>query len=67
MFDKNGNIIEVGDEVIVPDPNSSDYHTHSFVGTVADILVERGTAIVEDQDSDFFEIECGRLAVEDEM
>ena len=67
MFDKNGNVIEPGDEVLVPDPNSSDIHHHSFVGTVVDVLVERGSAIVEDQDSGFFEIECDRLAVEEEM
>ena len=65
MFDKNGNIIGVGDEVVVPDPNDTDIHNFSFVGRVADILVERGTAIIEDQDSDFFEVECDRLELEE--
>jgi len=65
MFDKNGNILDVGDEVIVPDPIASDLHNFSFIGHVTDILVDRGTAIVEDQDSDFFEIECDRLLLAD--
>jgi len=67
MFDRNGNIIAEGDEVTVPNPNSSDIHNHSFVGYVKDILVERGTAIVVDGDDNSFEIECDRLALEDEM
>ncbi len=65
MFDKNGNIIEVGDEVIVPDPNSTDIHNFSFIGTVDDILVERNTAIVMDQEDNFYEIECDRLLLAD--
>lgn len=51
--------VMVGDEVIVPDPIEGDIHNHEFVGHVTDILDDM--AIVEDQDSDFFEIELDRL------
>ena len=51
--------IQVGDEVIVPDPIEGDIHAHEFVGHVTDII--EGIAVVEDQDSDFFEIELDRL------
>lgn len=63
MLDKKGTVLEIMDEVSVPDPNKSDIHHYAFVGTVVDILEDRGTAIVEDQDSDFFEIETDRLEV----
>jgi hypothetical protein len=51
--------IKVGDEVIVPDPIDGDIHHHEFVGHVTDI--RDGIAVVEDQDSDFFELELDRL------
>ena len=63
MLDKNGNFLEVGQDVTVPDPNSNDIHLYSFVGYVNDILEDRGTAIIEDQCSSFFEIEAERLVI----
>lgn len=63
MLDRKGKVLDIMDEVNVPDPNASDIHYHSFVGTVVDILEDRGTAIVEDQESNFFEIETERLEV----
>ena len=48
--------------VLVPDPISDDIHNHEFQGTIADIL-DNGNVIVEDGDSDFFEIEAYRLEV----
>jgi hypothetical protein len=63
MNDKTGKIISVGNSVNVPDPNPTDIHRHSFTGTVADLFDEKGTVVVEDQDSDFFEIEANRLEV----
>jgi len=63
MKDKNGKVIEVCDEVEVPDPNDTDIHNYSFVGTVADLFPEEGTVMVEDQDSDFYEIEANRVGV----
>jgi hypothetical protein len=66
MLDKTGRYLEVGQDVLVPDPNDSDIHTHSFVGYVNDILEDRGTVIVEDGDSDFFEIEADRVFIEAE-
>ena len=65
MLDKHGNLLEKHQGVEVPDPNSSDMHQHSFVGTVIDVLEDRGTAIVEDQCSDVFEIETERLVIRD--
>ncbi len=63
MTDKQGFLIEVGMQVEVPCPNESDIHNFDFVGTVEDILDDRGTAIIIDGDGDFFEIECDRLTV----
>ena len=63
MKDKNGIILKVGQEVIVPEPNTTDIHICEFVGTIADIL-DNGNVIVEDKDSDFFEIEPERLEVQ---
>lgn len=61
-IDKNGNKITETSRVLTPIPNETDVHTHQFVGSVADIL-ENGNVIVEDQDSDFFEIESERLEI----
>lgn len=63
MKDKNDVKINVGDTVDVPEPNGSDIHNFEFRGTVADVLKEKGTVIVEDGDSDFFEFEPERLEV----
>jgi len=63
MNDKLGKSIIVGKQVLVPDPNPSDIHHHSFTGIVADLFPEKGTVVVEDQDSDFYEIEASRLDV----
>ena len=62
IHDKNGKEITIVSEVRVPEPNDSDIHVHSFVGSVADIL-DNGNIIVEDRDSDFFEIESERLVI----
>lgn len=61
MTDIRGNLLELGDTVNVPEPNDSDLHNNTFVGSVHDILEARGTAIIVDGDGDFFEIETDRL------
>ena len=66
MLDKTGKLLEAGQDVLVPNPDSSDIHNHSFVGYVADVLEDRGTVIVEDQCSDFFEIEAERLVIKED-
>jgi len=63
MLDRNGNLLEKYQGVNVPDPNNSDIHNHAFMGTVIDVLEDRGTAIVEDQCGDVFEIEGDRLKI----
>lgn len=63
MTDKKGFLIENGMEVNVPNPNETDIHNNSFVGTVVDILEDRNTVIVQDQDDNFFEIESDRLTI----
>ena len=67
MVDRHGNFLEKYQQVEVPNPKSdkTDLHQHSFVGTVIDVLESRGTAIVEDQCSDVFEIEANRLIIQD--
>ena len=57
------NLVE-GDSVEVPEPDSSDIHNHSFVGT---IIAFKGQfsddkyAVVEDMDGNCFDIELERL------
>ena len=55
--------LEIGDAVIVPEPNESDLHAHSFQGTVIDIRDEEGLASVEDMDGNIFDIEVKRLKI----
>jgi hypothetical protein len=64
VFDMNGREIKVGDDVMMPEPNGTDIHCHEFVGYVNDIL-DNGNLIIEDGDSDFFEIEPNRVEVQD--
>lgn len=59
--DKNGNDIDGGMTVIVPDPIPSDLHSHSFAGIVTG--VRHGNIVVLDGDGDHFEIEPNRLEV----
>lgn len=62
VFDKNGNQIKETSLVQVPEPNETDIHRNEFTGTVADIM-DNGNVIVEDNESDFFEIEANRLEI----
>jgi len=50
---------DIDDEVEVPEPNETDLHNHSFVGTIIDFRGDN--AIVEDGDGNTFEIETDRL------
>ena len=59
-FDKNGDRLQTGLRILVPEPNETDLHQCEFAGYVADIL-DNGNIIAEDQDSDFFEIEAKRV------
>ena len=52
---------EIGDSVEVPDPDETDIHNHSFVGTIIDFRT--GNAVVEDGDGECFEIEVERLTL----
>ena len=63
MLDRTGKFLEIGQNVLVPSPSKSDLFKASFVGTIADILEGRGSVIVEDQCSDYFEVEAERLIV----
>lgn len=56
-----GNKIEVGSQVIVPDPDMCDVHETEFVGTIVSFKSGGDKAIVEDSDGVLFEIECGNL------
>lgn len=68
MFDKKGTLLETGQEVNVPSPNpdGSDIWNFEFNGIVEDVLEDRGTAIVLDNDGDFFEVEGDRLKIVNE-
>jgi hypothetical protein len=50
---------EIGEEVEVPDPDDTDIHNHSFVGTIVDF--RNGYAVVDDGDCNCFDIELDRL------
>ena len=53
--------LQIGDSVEVPDPDDSDIHNHSFVGTIVGFKGEY--AVVEDGDCDCFDIEFERLTL----
>jgi hypothetical protein len=52
---------KIGDSVEVPEPNDTDIHNHSFVGTITKF--RNGNAIVQDGEGDGFEIEVERLTL----
>ena len=52
---------DIGCSVIVPDPNDTDIHNHSFVGTIKDFRDDN--AVIEDMDGYCFEIETNRLTL----
>ena len=54
--------LEVGDSVEVPQPQEGDSWNFSFVGTVIDFKGDNSEiATVEDQDSNFYDVEIIRL------
>ncbi len=61
MEDKNGNLLHIGMDVIVPEPNSTDIHNHDFVGRLTDF--RNGNAVIADGEGDCFEIEPERLKI----
>lgn len=65
MLDKKSNLLEDSQSVNVPQPQGNDRHKNAFVGTIIDVLEDRGTAIVEDQCGNAFEIEAERLVIND--
>lgn len=60
--DKNGEVLETSMEVLVPSPTDNDIHNHEFAGTVEDIL-DDGTVIVIDGETDTFMIKHDRLEI----
>ena len=66
MKDKHGKELKIGAQVVVPDPEPDDIWSHSFVATVVDPIERFGTVIVEDQDSDMFEVAADRLELSEE-
>ena len=60
MKNKHGLEIEVGTEIIMPDPEPNDIWQHSFTASVTDIISDKNI-IVEDQDADMFEIDPNRI------
>lgn len=64
MKDKFGRTITIGDSVLVPDPNDSDIHNHSFIGTVDKFKGEY--VVVEDGDDNAFDIEPERLEIQND-
>jgi len=60
--DKNDVVIGMDDDVLVPEPIEGDLHICEFNAFVVDIF-ENGTILVQDGESDCFEIEASRLEV----
>ena len=54
--------LQVGDFVLVPEPDNTDIHNHEFTGEV--IAITNGIVTVEDGDGDYFDIEIERLKPE---
>jgi len=63
MLEKTGTLLEKYQSVEVGDPRSSDIHNHSFIGTVIDVLEDRGTVIVEDQCGEAFEVDADNVEI----
>ena len=53
--DMNNTIIKMGNTVRIPEPTPNDLWQHEFVATVIDYL-DNGEIIVEDQDSDCYQM-----------
>jgi len=64
-LDKNNKPLNVGDEVVVSDPNSNDLHNHSFNGTITEFLPV-GLCVVVDGDDEPFTIKSNCLELYDE-
>lgn len=62
MKDKNGKEIKREISVIVPEPNNTDIHQHSFVGYVSGF--RNGYVTVADSEDNSFEIEPERLEID---
>ena len=54
--------LQVGEFVLVPEPDDTDIHNHEFTGEV--IAITNGIVTVEDGDGDCFDIEIERLKSE---
>jgi hypothetical protein len=59
MLDKKGMLLEIGNQVAVNDSKNN------FVGTVVDILEDRGTVMIKDQCDEYHEIEPENLKIQD--
>jgi len=66
MLEKTGTVLEKYQQVEVGEPTRGDMHQHSFVGTIIDVLENRGTVVVEDQCGEAFEVDADNVEVQDE-
>lgn len=63
FLDKRGGILQKFQTVEVGKPRKDDLHHFSFVGTIIDVLENRGTVIVEDMDGDTFEVDANNVEI----
>lgn len=61
--DKNKVRIQIGDGVIVPDPDVDDVWNNSFTGVVVGFNKDFTLVTVEDQEADCFSVEPNKLEV----
>jgi len=66
MLEKTGTVLEKYQSVEVGEPRSTDMHQHSFIGTIIDVLEDRGTVIVEDQCNEVFEVDADNVEVRED-
>lgn len=66
MLEKTGTVLEKFQQVEVGEPTRGDMHTHSFVGTIIDVLESRGTVVVEDQCGEAFEVDADNVEVRED-
>ena len=65
MLEKTGTVLEKFQTVSVGEPKGIDRHKHAFIGTVDDVLEDRGTVMVSDNCNEVWEVEADNVEVRD--
>lgn len=67
IYDMNDEPIEIGDYVIIPDPEEDDTWNYGEISVSVDSIdKDSGIITVVDADDDYFDVEANRVKIEDE-